>query len=179
MNRLDSRNLLLIALRLAPLMLFAALCVVFGLLSDRFLSLANFRNILTQSTHVAVMAIGMSFVLLVRGVDLSVGSVMYLVAVVMGLYLSDVSLFVSIPAIMAIGAAFGAINACFITGLRIAPFIVTLATLFIGRGWLSISPRPRWFSKATPSRRFGGLRFSACPGRSGSPWSSLRLRGSP
>jgi ribose transport system permease protein len=134
LSRLDSRTLVLIALRLAPLMLFAILCVAFGLLSDRFLSLANFRNILTQSTHVAVMAIGMTFVLLVRGVDLSVGSVMYFVAVVMGLYLSDVSLFVSIPAIMVIGAAFGAINAGLITGLRIAPFIVTLATLFIGRG---------------------------------------------
>ena len=81
------------------------------------------------------MAIGMTFVLLVRGVDLSVGSVMYLVAVTMGLYLSDVPLFVSIPAIVLIGAAFGAINACFITGLRIASFIVTLATLFIGRGF--------------------------------------------
>ena len=81
-------------------------------MSDRFLSLANFRNILTQSTHVAVMAIGMTFVLLVRGVDLSVGSVMYLVAVTMGLYLPDVPLFVSIPAIILIGVAFGAINAC-------------------------------------------------------------------
>ena len=118
MSRLNSRTLILMMLRLAPLMLFAILCVAFGLLSDRFLSLANFRNILTQSTHVAVMAIGMTFVLLVRGVDLSVGSVMYLVAVVMGLYLSDVSLFISIPLIMVIGAAFGAINACFITGLR-------------------------------------------------------------
>jgi ribose transport system permease protein len=119
----------------APLILFAVLCLAFGALSDRFLSIANFRNILTQSTHVAVMAIGMTFVLLVRGVDLSVGSVMYLVAVVMGLYLPDVSLFISIPAIMVIGAVFGAINACLITGLRIAPFIVTLATLFIGRGF--------------------------------------------
>ena len=135
MNRLNARSLVLIALRLAPLMLFVVLCVAFGLLSDRFLSLANFRNILTQSTHVAVMAIGMTFVLLVRGVDLSVGSVMYLVAVTMGLYLSDVPLFLSIPAIVLIGAAFGAINACFITGLRIASFIVTLATLFIGRGF--------------------------------------------
>ena len=116
-------------------MLFAILCVAFGLASDRFLSLANFRNILTQSTHVAVMAIGMTFVLLVRGVDLSVGSVMYLVAVTMGLYLPDVPLFVSIPAIILIGVTFGAINASFITGLRIASFIVTLATLFIGRGF--------------------------------------------
>src|SRR6202021_95820 len=132
---LNSRTLILIVPRLAPLMLFVILFLAFGLLSDRFLSLANFRNILTQSTHVAVMAIGMTFVLLVRGVDLSVGSVMYLVAVVMGLYLSDISLFISIPAIIVIGAAFGAINAWLITGLRIAPFIVTLATLFIGRGF--------------------------------------------
>ena len=96
MSRLDPRTLVLMLLRFAPLILFAVLCLAFGVLSDRFLSLANFRKILTQSTHVAVMAIGMTFVLLVRGVDLSVGSVMYLVAVVMGLYLSDVSLFVSI-----------------------------------------------------------------------------------
>jgi ribose transport system permease protein len=53
----------------------------------------------------------------------------------MGLYLPDVPLFVSIPAIILIGVTFGAINASFITGLRIAPFIVTLATLFIGRGF--------------------------------------------
>ena len=166
-------------LRLAPLMLFAVLCVAFGVLSDRFLSLANFRNILTQSTHVAVMAIGMTFVLLVRGVDLSVGSVMYLVAVVMGLYLSDVSLFVSIPLIMLIGVAFGAINACFITGLRIAAFIVTLAT-FVHRPRIrALSLRDQdGLSRATPCRRSGGLRSSACPGRSGSPSSWRRPRGS-
>src|SRR5258708_36430188 len=119
LNPPESRKPLLIAVRLAALMVFAVRCVVFGLLSDRFLSLANFRNILTQSTHVAVMAIGMTFVLLVRGVDLSIGSAMYLVAVVMGLYLSDVSFFMAVPAILLIGAAFGAINARLITGPRI------------------------------------------------------------
>ncbi len=130
----DRHTLTLLVLRLAPLLLFAALVVGFGLLSDRFLTFANFRNILTQSTHVAVMAIGMTFVLLVRGVDLSVGSVMYLVAVVLGLYLHDLSLALSIPIIMGVGLAVGAVNAWFTTALRIAPFMVTLATLFIGRG---------------------------------------------
>ncbi|MBV8794041.1 MAG: ABC transporter permease [Hyphomicrobiales bacterium] len=134
MNRVSARGLYVIALRLAPLILFAGLFIAFGVMSDRFLSLANFRNILTQSTHVAVMAIGMTFVLLVRGVDLSVGSVMYLVAVVMGLYLTDLPIVVTIPIIVLIGAAVGAVNAWFITQLRIAAFIVTLATLFIGRG---------------------------------------------
>jgi hypothetical protein len=178
LNRLDSCNLLLIALRLAPLMLFAVLCVVFGLLSDRFLSLANFRNILTQSTHVAVMAIGMTFVLLVRGVDLSIGSVMYLVAVVMGLYLSEVSLFAAVPAILLIGAAFGAINACFITGRASPRSSLRLRLCSSAGGSLSISPRPRWFSRATPCRSWGGLRSSVCRGRSGSPSSSRQSRGS-
>jgi ribose transport system permease protein len=163
LSRLDSRTLVLILLRLAPLILFAVLCLAFGVLSDRFLSLANFRNILTQSTHVAVMAIGMTFVLLVRGVDLSVGSVMYLVAVVMGLYLSDVSLFVSIPAIMVIGAAFGAINASLITGLRIAPFIVTLATLFIGRGFALYLSETKMVFQSDTVQALGRASFVGVP----------------
>ena len=163
MSRLDSRTLVLIVLRLAPLMLFAILCVAFGLLSDRFISLANFRNILTQSTHVAVMAIGMTFVLLVRGVDLSVGSVMYLVAVTMGLYLPDVPLFVSIPAIILIGVTFGAINASFITGLRIASFIVTLATLFIGRGFALYLSETRMVFQSDTVQTLGRSSFVGLP----------------
>ena len=161
--RLNSRALALIALKLAPLMLFVALCVVFGALSDRFLSLANFRNILAQSTHVAVMAIGMTFVLLVRGVDLSVGSVMYLVAVAMGLYLSGLPLALSIPAIVLIGAAFGAVNACFVTGLRIASFIVTLATLFIGRGFALYLSETKMVFQSDTVQTLGRSSFLAIP----------------
>ena len=131
---LNRTRLLMLVLRFAPLLLFLALFVAFGLMSDRFMTFGNFRNILTQSTHIAVMAIGMTFVLLVKGVDLSIGSIMYLVAVVMGLYLSDLPLVVSIPTILVIGFAYGAVNAWFTVQLRIASFIVTLATLFIGRG---------------------------------------------
>ena len=54
--------------------------LAFGLLSDRFLTPANFLNILTQAAHIAIIAIGMTFVLLVAGIDLSVGANMYLVA---------------------------------------------------------------------------------------------------
>ena len=131
---LNRHKLTLLLLQLAPLLLFAALVIFFGMLSERFLTFANFLNVVTQSTHVAVMAIGMTFVLLVKGVDLSIGSTMYLVAVVLGLYLSELPLFVSIPVILLVGLAFGAVNAWFTTYLRIASFVVTLATLFIGRG---------------------------------------------
>ena len=127
-------------LRFAPLLLFALLFAAFGLASDRFLTLINLRNIVTQASHTAIMAIGMTFTLLVRGVDLSVGSGMYLGAVVLGLYLRDLPLPLAMPLLVLLGCAFGAVNAVFITRLRIAPFIVTLSALFIGRGlalWLS------------------------------------------
>lgn len=131
---MHNRRIILALLKNAPLIMFVVLLIAFSLLTDSFLSFANFRNIVTQATPVAVMAIGMTFVLLVRGVDLSIGSTMYLVAVVMGLYLADLPLALSLPLILLLGLAFGAVNAFFVTRFHIAPFIVTLATLFIGRG---------------------------------------------
>jgi ribose transport system permease protein len=133
--RTGRSRLVLLALQFAPVLLFLVLFVAFGLLSDRFLSAVNFRNILTQATHTAVMAIGITFPLLVRGVDLSIGSSMYLAVVVLGLYLRDVPFALALPAMLLTGLAFGAVNAFFITRLRVAAFITTLATLFIGRGF--------------------------------------------
>ncbi len=72
--------------------------------------------------------------MLVGGIDLSVGANMYLCAVVLGLFLKGLPLWLSFPLAALIGLAFGAVNAVFVTRLRIAAFIVTLATLFIGRG---------------------------------------------
>jgi ribose transport system permease protein len=138
--RFGGNRPLLALLRFAPLLLFALLFVSFGVASDRFLTVVNLRNIVTQASHTAIMAIGMTFTLLVRGVDLSVGSAMYLAAVVLGLYLRGLPLALAMPVLMLIGCAFGALNAVFVTRLRIAPFIVTLSALFIGRGlalWLS------------------------------------------
>ena len=131
---MDARNRLrLLALQNAPLLLFIVLLAVFGLLSDRFLTPTNFVNILIQSAHVAIIAIGMTFVLLIAGIDLSVGANMYVSAAVLGLYLKGMPAIVSFPITMLIGLAFGAINAWFITRLRVAAFITPLATLFIGR----------------------------------------------
>jgi ribose transport system permease protein len=132
---MDARNRLrLLLLQNAPLLLFIVLLAVFGLLSDRFLTPVNFVNILIQSAHVAIIAIGMTFVLLIAGIDLSVGANMYVSAAILGLYLKGLPAIVSFPITALIGLAFGAINAWFITRLRVAAFITTLATLFIGRG---------------------------------------------
>ena len=59
---------------------------------------------------------------------------MYLSVALLGIYLADASPILAVPAMMAVGALFGLVNAFFVVRLRVAAFIVTLATLFIGRG---------------------------------------------
>jgi ribose transport system permease protein len=129
-----SNRFRLIALRSAPLILFVVLIAFFGLQSERFLTLANLVNILTQSAHVAIIAIGMTFVLLVGGIDLSVGANMYVTVAALGLFLNALPAALSIPIAALIGLVYGILNGLIITRLRVAAFIATLATLFIGRG---------------------------------------------
>ena len=122
-------------LRAAPLLLFLVAVLAFGLRAPRFLTIDNAVNILVQSSAIAIVATGMTFVLLTAGIDLSVGSIMFLGAVAAG----KLTLEGGRPgwrwrSSRWSGLACGAVNALFITRLRMMPFIVTLATLFIGRG---------------------------------------------
>ena len=64
----------LLLLQNAPLLLFLVLVAVFASLSPNFLTPTNFLNVLTQSAHIAIIAIGRTFVLLIAGIDLSVGA---------------------------------------------------------------------------------------------------------
>ena len=95
----NSRPLLRL-LDFAPVALFAAVVLVFGLLSDKFLTVANFTQILVQSSSTAVVAVGMTYVLLTAGVDLSVGAIMFVGAgiagVICGAYLAKGGLRVAI-----------------------------------------------------------------------------------
>ena len=125
----------LVLLRIAPLLLFLAVVILFTSLSPRFLTPQNFANIVAQAAHVAIIAIGMTFVLLIAGIDLSVGATMYVSGTILLLYLPHAPALLGILAMAALGAVFGAFNGVFIVGLRIAAFITTLATLFIGRGY--------------------------------------------
>jgi ribose transport system permease protein len=132
--RTDRQRLTLLLLQNTPAILFVILVVAFSLLSGRFFTVTTGLNILTQASHIGIMAIGMTFVLLVAGVDLSVGANMYVAAIVLGVYFKDAPLPVGLLAVVLAGLAFGIVNAFLITRLRITAFIATLATLFIGRG---------------------------------------------
>jgi ribose transport system permease protein len=128
---------------LPPPLLLAAVFLFFSILSPQFLSLANLLNILVHSSSIAIIAAGMTIVLLTAGIDLSVGAIMFVTAAIAGkLILGEASLPVplALALIVLLGIACGAINGLLITRLGMIPFIVTLAMLFIGRGfalWLT------------------------------------------
>ena len=124
----------LFSLRLMPVAVFVAVIVIFTSLSDRFLQVHNFLNIVVQAAPVAIVGIGMTFVLLTGGIDLSVGAVMYLSACILGVFFKSVPWPVGLLLMMLCGSVWGAINAIFITRLSVVPFLVTLASLFIARG---------------------------------------------
>ncbi len=132
------------AQRFAPLIGLILVALVFSILTgapDRYLSMQNLRVILAQTLIVGLGAIGMTFIIVSGGIDLSVGSVIALAGVVTAVVLRDGhSPMLAVGAAVATGALVGAWNAALITGLRVVPFIATLGTLGVARGvakWLA------------------------------------------
>lgn len=130
MNRLAPR-----LLDFAPLLLFATVLAFFGTQSGKFLEPRNLVNIVVQASSTGLVAVGMTFVLLTAGVDLSVGAIMFVAAAVGGkMALAGWPLPLALLVMAGVALVFSAFNAFFVTRVRVAAFIVTLATLFIGRG---------------------------------------------
>jgi len=114
---------------------FLALCLALALLSDRFLTLPNILNIFRQSSINGVIAVGMTMVILTAGIDLSVGSILALTAVVTAqLLVSGMSPLVASLAGMALGSVLGLFNGILVTGFSLPPFIATLGTMTFARG---------------------------------------------
>ena len=108
----------------------------FSLTAENFFSLQTFRTIANQIPVLIIASAGMTFVLIVRGIDLSVGSVLALSSAVLGVCLVRLGwpLPVALAACLATGAACGAVNGLVTVTWRLPPFIVTLAGLFFARG---------------------------------------------
>jgi ribose transport system permease protein len=132
----NRRRLLATLLTYATPILFVLVFVFFGLQNDDFVTAESIGNIVKQASFIGIAAVGMTFVLLTAGIDLSVGSVMYLAPLLAGFAMRELGIGV-LPALaiaLVAGALLGWINALFIVRLKIIPFIVTLATLFFFRG---------------------------------------------
>ncbi len=114
---------------------FLLLCLALSLLSDRFLTLGNISNVLRISAINAIISVGMTFVILTAGIDLSVGSVAALSSVIAAAAVQNLgSSPLAILIGLAVGLAIGAINGGLTNALRIPPFITTLGMLTIARG---------------------------------------------
>ncbi|HLT46923.1 MAG TPA: ABC transporter permease [Rubricoccaceae bacterium] len=114
----------------------AVLVVLFGLLSEHFLSRVTFTTLANQVPALTVIAVGMTFVLIVGGIDLSVGSVMALCAAVLGVAVVDGGMGL-LPAVLlglAVGLGVGLVNGLVTVRWAIPSFIVTLGTLEVARG---------------------------------------------
>ncbi len=131
-----------IAARLRPwvqsLGLLWVLIVLSGVaiwLSPSFVQTGNLLNVGRQVALFGIVSVGMTFVILTRGIDLSVGSIVGVVAVTTAMMLASG---VSIPVVMlvalALGALFGAVNGVGVVVSGMPPFIMTLGTLVMGRG---------------------------------------------
>ncbi|MBL9127763.1 MAG: ABC transporter permease [Verrucomicrobiales bacterium] len=118
-----------------PWLLFAGVILFFGLRSPVFLRPENALNILVQTSSTGILAVGMTFVLLTAGIDLSVGSVMFVAAAIGGkLALSGWPLGGAVVAMLGVGVAYGGLNALFVARFGLLAFVVTLATRYVGRG---------------------------------------------
>lgn len=112
-----------------------ALCVVAAILSPAFLSAGNLTNVLRQVALFGIVSIGMTFVILTRGIDLSVGSILGVCAVSTALMLtSGYPVAVTVPAILILGTVMGALNGLGIAFGGIPSFIMTLGMMVMGRG---------------------------------------------
>lgn len=136
MKRLNGESVQRFALSNMSLLLLAGVVLLFAVLDPRFLSFQNLMNIASQASYIGIMAVGMTFVLLIAGIDLSVGAIAYLTAVLMGELLQGTSMsVVGIAfAMMAMGAVTGFLNGAVTSIFKITPFIVTLAAMGIYRG---------------------------------------------
>ncbi len=116
-------------------LVFAALVLVFSLVTPEFYDPVNIINILQQSAAIGVAAVGMVFVILTAGIDLSTGSTMYIAATVTAYFASRGAGLVPAILLSALcGALIGSINGLVISRWRVVPFIVTLAVQIILRG---------------------------------------------
>jgi ribose/xylose/arabinose/galactoside ABC-type transport system permease subunit len=122
--------------RLALPIFFLVVLATFCLAAPNFASAGNFENLMAGYSFIGILAIGQSFPILLRGIDLSVGAILALA----GMCIFDLSLMFGLPGwaivplALLVGTVAGVINGLMVTVLRLSPFIATLASLAAYRG---------------------------------------------
>jgi ribose transport system permease protein len=168
---MNAKKLLSLLLREAGIGLaLLLLCIVFAFAAPRFASAANITNILTQISINTVISVGMTFVILLGGIDLSVGAVLALSTIIAGQIITNRSFSVGTAVFLAVlGSLLVAMTCGFFNGFvsekwKIHPFITTLGMLNIARGAaLQVSQSRTIFNFPPDFNAFGSLGFFGIP----------------
>ncbi len=115
---------------------FLIICIALAIMSPVFFTLNNIMNIFRQTSIYGIIAVGMTFVILTGGIDLSVGSILAFSGVICAGLMKrhDAPICLAALAAIGVGAGMGLVNGLLITLGKIAPFVVTLGMVTIGRG---------------------------------------------
>ncbi len=161
----------MLLLRLRTLIAFFAVLIVFAIIAPNFLS---FNNIVAMAKHSAIwtiLAMGMTFVILGDGIDLSVGSIAGLCGMLAGGFLVEglrLPLFgvviyfhteMIILVVLLIGIGLGAVNGLLITRLNVAPFIATLGMMYMARGFAMLRSGGKTFPNLVGREDLGNTGF--------------------
>ena len=153
----NSNQLMMTILKGRTFIVLILLVVFFSIVKSNFLAPATLTMVAKHVASVRYPGVGMTFVIITGGIDLSVGSVVGLVGMLAGgmiqegvtLGFAGVTLYFSVPVIvilmLIVGCLIGAINGLIITKLNVAPFITTLGTMYICRGFRQPAFRRRHF----------------------------------
>jgi erythritol transport system permease protein len=159
-------------MRLRALIALTLLAVAFSLLSPEFLTASNLSILVKHVAINAILAIGMTFVILSGGIDLSVGSIAGLSGVVAGGLLSRglelqalgtvvyFHTWLVVVAALAAGTAVGALNGWLVSRLGVAPFIATLGSLYVARGAALLITGGATFPNLAGSEELGNTGFT-------------------
>ncbi len=162
----DKTALILALLRMRTFVALILVFAFFAIAAPNFLSTANAVIVSKHVALNALLAIGMTFVIITGGIDLSVGSIVGLCAMMAGwLVLNGVDLGIGytvwfntaeiVVIVCLIGVLVGVVNGLLITRLAVAPFIATLGTLYVARGFALLSSGGRTFPNLTGKPEFG------------------------
>ncbi|MCM3409589.1 ABC transporter permease [Metabacillus litoralis] len=141
-------------------------CTIFSILSPVFLQPLNLMNILNQVAINAILAIGVTYVILIGGIDLGLGSYVAITGCLAAMFAHPGTYPLIVPIILAIlaGAMVGTVNGFFVTKAKLAPFIVTLGMMTIARGGALVLSEGRPISNLSPEfNLIGGGAFLGIP----------------
>ena len=149
LKKIDGKTIIKFALNYGIYIFLLVACLILTLTTDSFLTKTNLVNILLQTSIIATMAIGVTFVLITGNNDLSMGSVMAISSAVgVGMIkILGMPWWLGMIAMLVVSVVFGIINGALVASLKIPAFLATLSTQFIARGLtLVISGGSSWFN---------------------------------